>query len=81
MADVLILETMWIAKLAELLETNDPHTMVRFSTSEDVLRFPIVTRLYDERTHAPGNDVQTRNRKQISRYPFRILNIRKILRT
>ncbi len=52
-----------MAKFAELPETNDPHTIVAFSTSDDVLRLPVVTKLYDARTQAPGSDTHATNKK------------------
>jgi hypothetical protein len=54
-----------MAKFAELPETKDPHTIVRFSTSDDVLRSPIVIRLYDEKVAAPASGIHARNKYTI----------------
>ncbi len=40
-------------KLTVLLESNDPHTIVQLSTSEDELKSPSVNKLYDEKEEAP----------------------------
>ncbi len=45
-------------KFAELLEIKDPHTMVAFSTSDDVLRLPSVIKLYEEKQLAPVDGVE-----------------------
>ncbi len=64
-----------MAKLAELLDTSDPHTIVRFSTSDDVLRFPVVTKLYDESTQAPGSETQATNTNKIFLNQFTFINV------
>jgi hypothetical protein len=63
-----------MAKLAELPESMDPHTIVRFSTSDEVLRLPNVIRLYDERNEAPGSDTHAANKNAIFLDNFKSTN-------